>query len=227
MSRYQAGPAVRPEGVALALLVTGGALGTLVLALPNVAAVVKKMDPIKIIFRPLPKDPPPPREQHPVRRETPQREAQARDEQVALVKPLVARPDAAPVLDGSENPLPPGEKTIAEGGGGGVAFDPPALPKPPVIVPPRLDPRFADRLQPGYPAGELRLGTEGRVVVRVLVGADGRVKAVERISAASDGLFEATRDQALKRWRFLPGTRDGVASEAWYQVAVVFRIDSQ
>jgi periplasmic protein TonB len=51
------------------------------------------------------------------------------------------------------------------------------------------------------------------------------VKAVERVTAASDGLFEATRRQALSRWRFRPATRDGAAVESWKAMTVRFELD--
>jgi periplasmic protein TonB len=60
------------------------------------------------------------------------------------------------------------------------------------------------------------------VVVRVLIGVDGRVKQVERVSADSDGFFEATQRQALARWRFKPATRGGVPVESWKQMNVHF-----
>lgn len=100
------------------------------------------------------------------------------------------------------------------------------LTKPvPVIVAPGVNPRF--NYQPDYPANERRLGHEGRVVVRVLVGTDGRVKEVEKISAASDAFFEATRRRALEKWRLTPGTKDGVPIEAWRQMSVSFVMNDE
>src|SRR3954466_2598906 len=49
---------------------------------------------------------------------------------------------------------------------------------PPVVIGPLRDPRYAANFQPEYPASERRAGHEGRVVVKVLVGTDGRVKQV-------------------------------------------------
>jgi protein TonB len=80
--------------------------------------------------------------------------------------------------------------------------------------------------QPPYPSQLLRMGVEGKAVVRVLIGTDGRVKQVAVI-AADDPLFaEATERQALRKWRFKPGTRDGVPAESWKQMTVRFEIRS-
>jgi len=80
--------------------------------------------------------------------------------------------------------------------------------------------------QPPYPPQLLRTGVEGKAVVRVLIGTDGRVKQVAIISA-DDSLFaDATERQAKKKWRFKPATRDGVAVETWKQMTVRFEIRS-
>ena len=101
--------------------------------------------------------------------------------------------------------------------------DPP--PHVPVLTEPRVDPRFAEALQPPYPPTMQRMGREGRVSVRVLVGADGRVKAVTLISSSDDAFFAATERQALRYWRFKPATRDGVAIESWRTMAVRFEMN--
>ncbi|MES2055607.1 MAG: TonB family protein [Pseudomonadota bacterium] len=102
---------------------------------------------------------------------------------------------------------------------GTVTFDPPHVA---VLTGAVRDPRYAGVFQPTYPAGERRAGNEGRVTVRVLIGTDGRVKRVEKVSAASDAFFEVTERQALSKWRFKPAMRDGVAQESWQTLSVSF-----
>ncbi|RYE01614.1 MAG: TonB family protein, partial [Sphingomonadales bacterium] len=62
------------------------------------------------------------------------------------------------------------------------------------------------------------------VSVRVLIGTDGRVKAVEQVSATSTAFFEATKRQALGKWRFKPATRGGVPQESWKTMSVRFEL---
>ena len=67
----------------------------------------------------------------------------------------------------------------------------------------------------------IRAEMEGFATVRVLIGTDGRVKQVE----ASDTAFlDATRKQALSKWRFLPATRDGEPVESWREMTVRFQL---
>jgi periplasmic protein TonB len=77
-------------------------------------------------------------------------------------------------------------------------------------------------LLPPYPAAEERAEREGGVTVRLLVGADGRVKKVERVSAASEAFWRATERHALRAWRFKPATVDGKPVESWKTVSVRF-----
>lgn len=130
-----------------------------------------------------------------------------------------------PVSDGAPDvaPLPPYVPPAGSGSGPAVA-DPPLPPKPAPFVVAQVDPRFAGSFQPDYPASEQRREIEGIVRVRVLIGTDGRVKAVELVSTDSQGFFEATKRRALAKWRFKPATRGGVAEESWKEMTVRFQI---
>lgn len=110
----------------------------------------------------------------------------------------------------------------------------PADPGPIVIDPPKpvapligasTDPRYAQDFQPEYPSQEIRAQRDGLVTIRVLIGTDGRVKAVEQVSATSDAFFAVTKRQALGKWRFRPATRGGVAEESWKTMTVRFRLE--
>ncbi|AQR74618.1 energy transducer TonB [Sphingomonas sp. LM7] len=105
------------------------------------------------------------------------------------------------------------------------------LAEPPAPLPPLLgaeqDMRYVRDFQPGYPSPELRAQRDGIVRIKVLIGIDGRVKAAEAVSATSDAFFDATRRQALSKWRFKPATRGGVPQESWKTMTVRFEIKNQ
>lgn len=103
-------------------------------------------------------------------------------------------------------------------------YVPPADPPAPPLVLAKLDPRYAASFQPDYPASEQRREVEGVAKVRVLIGTDGRVKAVELVSTDSPGFFEETKRRALAKWRFKPATRGGVPEESWQVMTVRFEI---
>jgi protein TonB len=111
---------------------------------------------------------------------------------------------------------PPGQATVSP--------PPPPIPvHEPVRVEPRIDSNSA--LQPPYPASAQREGVEGTVQVRVAIGADGRVKAVEKVGGGRDDFFAATQRQALRYWRFKPATLDGKPIESSKVMTVHFRLD--
>lgn len=114
---------------------------------------------------------------------------------------------------------------------------PPVVPPvvvPPVVVPPavlefsEVSPVLIggiERLQSGiqYPAMEQRARIEGRVIVRFIVGADGRTSDVQVVRAASPGLDRAAV-QAVERARFEPGKQNGQAVAVRQTLPVTFRI---
>jgi len=98
----------------------------------------------------------------------------------------------------------------------------------PEIPPVRRDAEIISRdLQPPYPTDMERLQRDGTVRLRVTIGANGRVTAVERISATSDSFWRVTERQALNRWRFRPATVDGRPTESTKVMTVTFRIEDQ
>jgi protein TonB len=61
----------------------------------------------------------------------------------------------------------------------------------------------------------------------VLIGIDGRVKAVEQVRATSPAFFEATKRHAIRNWRFKPATRGGTPQESWKVMNVRFELTGQ
>ena len=108
-----------------------------------------------------------------------------------------------------------------------MTVDPPV--KPDIIADPVRVPVRAGAVmisgaaaQPPYPRSLQAEGVEGVAVVRVLVGVDGRVRAVELVRADDPLFYDATREQALRKWRFRPATEDGRAVEGWREMTVRF-----
>jgi protein TonB len=149
-------------------------------------------------------------------------------------------PTPVPSIPMSGDPIEPSTAIIGSGtlpaSGTGTRPEPrieprPEVPprdlRPPVRVDSQFDPRFAGALQPPYPAAEERNDREGTVRVRVTIGADGRVKAAERVSATSDAFWLATQRHALNRWRFKPATVDGRPVESSKVLSIKFELRGQ
>ncbi|MFZ3484303.1 TonB family protein [Sphingomonas sp. 3-13AW] len=213
-----------PASLGAALAINGGLLAAMVLA--GSVAIVRYEDPVlNTTAIPLPPVPPkiePEPQPKPVEK-TVQPPPQALP---FLEKPVVAlpQPDRPVIASDSTLPITPPQPSGVPGGTGTtVPVDPP---KPlPVLVGAQPDPRYMDGFQPAYPPVERRADRNGIVTVRVRIGTDGRVLAVEPVRATSDAFLEATRKQALSRWRFRPATRDGVPVESWHVMTVRFEME--
>jgi protein TonB len=206
---------MRPGAAAIVVLLHGTALTALLMAKGYVPApTIFQPTRVTTIEVPPPPPPEPPRprvrEQETVWTPTP--------------TPPFRTPDTPTVPD--VPPTPPdlgslaGSRDVA-----GVPEPPRPIPSPPPAPPVRREAVLVSGdLQPPYPTSEQRAQREGIVVVRVVVGPDGRVTGVEKVRATSDAFFEATARHARSRWRFRPATLDGQPVETTKTLTVRFQL---
>jgi protein TonB len=77
---------------------------------------------------------------------------------------------------------------------------------------------------PLYPPHARRMGIEGRVRVRVLVGERGRPLEVKVQEGSGDTSLDEAALAAVRRWRFEPARRDGEPVRAWAVVPIEFKL---
>ena len=70
----------------------------------------------------------------------------------------------------------------------------------------------------------LRRGVEGEVMLKVLVGVDGKPLKIEVEKSSGYRDFDRSAMQAAKRWRFNPGSKGGVPYDTWVLVPVKFSL---
>jgi periplasmic protein TonB len=201
----------KPAGLAAATIVNGAAVAALLLIAPQVTDVIfypptegynVEVDPLKKIV---------PDKERP--RPIVQKSDIAPPNPVAV--PLPPQPYVEPKID--PLPLTPVLPKI----------EPVAPIKPllaPVLKAARPDPRYVSKLQPDYPPTCARAGIEGSVTVKVRIGTDGRVAAVEVLRSDHEDFSRVTQEAALRKWRFIAATRDGEAIESWKEMTVRFQI---
>ncbi|MEL6821099.1 MAG: TonB family protein, partial [Calditrichota bacterium] len=68
---------------------------------------------------------------------------------------------------------------------------------------------YIERKRPSYPSVYLASGVEGIVLVEVFVGKDGRIDSKRVLRSDGDAFTEAA-EEALKSYRYKPGTINGV-----------------
>jgi len=76
---------------------------------------------------------------------------------------------------------------------------------------------------PRYPRAEARAGVQGRVMLRILVGVDGRPVEVTIDRSSGNRVLDRTaREHVLNTWLFKPAMRDGHAVQAYGLVPIDF-----
>lgn len=100
-----------------------------------------------------------------------------------------------------------------------------AAPAPPRVELPTSAADYLQNPKPPYPALSKRMGEQGKVVLRVLIGVDGTAQRAE-ISQSSgyDRLDQAALTTVL-RWRYVPGKRGGVPEAMWFNVPINFVLE--
>ncbi|TKS53899.1 energy transducer TonB [Luteimonas yindakuii] len=143
-------------------------------------------------------------------------------------------------------PQPPGEDRDVPGLYGPAPADPglagtaqpPAAAVTPVPEPPRAAvdappppattaatasrPVAVRRQQPAYPRTSLRRGESGEVLVRAVVGIDGRPRQVDVARSSGHPALDRAAVRAVERWRFEPARQAGQPVEGEVRVPVEF-----
>lgn len=145
--------------------------------------------------KPQPIEPPPPEHQH------------------LVVEAPVVQPDEPVAYAPPPPPSPPVAEAATVGEASPVA-EAPALPPQPVMLSGDLSVSCPERAPPEYPAFAKRMNEQGKVVLRVELGEDGRVaNATVKISSGHQRL-DAAALNAVRTWRCKPFVRNGVAVRA-------------
>ena len=84
---------------------------------------------------------------------------------------------------------------------------------------------YLDNPAPKYPAMSRRLGEHGRVLVRVLVGIDGKPQKAELKQSSGFDRLDQTALDTIMTWRFVPGQRAGVKEAMWAVVPLQFILE--
>ncbi len=156
---------------------------------------------------------------------------------VVEAKPRVEPPKAAPKV-----PEPPRQLLAAAADAPtapaamAVALQPVVAPRAeaasapaaaPAVTSARFDADYLQNPKPTYPPMSRRLNEEGKVLLRVHVGADGNALEVEVKQSSGFPRLDAAARSAVSRWRFVPARRGSDAVDAWVAVPIVFSLEQQ
>lgn len=100
-----------------------------------------------------------------------------------------------------------------------------APPGPTAVVPPSSDADYLNNPPPAYPRMSRRMGEQGTVLLRVLISAEGRAEQAEVRTSSGYARLDEAALETVKRWRYVPGKRAGVAEAMWFNVPIRFVLD--
>lgn len=137
----------------------------------------------------------------------------------AARKPRQDKPSPAPR---SVTPTPARRTPVAP-----AAASAAVTPVVPLQSPPRFDADYLHNPPPAYPPLARRMHLEGRVVLRVHVGHEGRPLEVLVDTGSGYDILDRAALDAVRRWRFVPARRGAEAIAAWVRVPLAFHIAGQ
>lgn len=136
---------------------------------------------------------------------------------IAWSPQVVARPPDAPTIENIDSglrsfsdptPLPPVERSTR--------------PAQPVIIEPSIP--TSGLSEPIYPASEIRAQHTGTVLLSLEILPSGRVGATRLVQSSGYAKLDQSALREARKWRFVPGSRDGVPVVRWKQVPVKFEL---
>jgi protein TonB len=122
-------------------------------------------------------------------------------------------PEPEPELPVSATPTRPPAEAATE----------PAPSEATTPLPRLVNPKLVSRPTPPYPTVALRYRREATIVVRVLVGPDGRVQEVERKGPKAGMGFDRAAEEAARASIWEAGTRAGEPTAMWAELRFEFK----
>ena len=99
-------------------------------------------------------------------------------------------------------------------------------PAPSPLIPPQFNADYLDNPAPPYPPLARRMREQGKVVLRVLVSADGRAEKVELRATSGSPRLDQSAQETVKHWKFVPARQGDEKVAAWVLVPISFTLET-
>jgi protein TonB len=83
-------------------------------------------------------------------------------------------------------------------------------------------PKLVRQMPVKYPKEAKKDGITGKVIVRCLIGVDGKAGKLEVVQSEPAGVFDESALSTLKHWQFRPGIKSGELVATWVKVPFKF-----
>ena len=188
----------------------------IVIPVEILSEIVTPPPPPKVAPSPVPK-PPEPVKQPPVKKV--ERALPPPPKPVAIPDPTPA-PNAPIGVIEPQPPPPPITAPVNP-----EARAPAPVPGPAKVDLPSSGASYLQNPAPAYPAISKRLGEQGKVVVRVLIGADGAPQRAEVKRSSGYDRLDRSAIEYVMTCRYVPGKVGGQPQAMWYEAPVNFVLE--
>jgi len=98
-------------------------------------------------------------------------------------------------------------------------------PVPSQVAPlPIVPPSVTLKVLPIYPKAALAQGSQGTILLSVLIGLNGQPEKIETRTSSGIAELDDAAVKAVSEWRFSPATQAGQALASWFEVPVRFEV---
>ena len=203
----------------LGLAVVAAFHAALIVALLQYAPVLRSIAsaaPVMVsVITPQAEAPPPP---------PPKQALAPKPLRTSMPPPIERAPDPPPVASESaavsQVTLPPPTPSPPEAPAVQVA----SAGEPP-IIPPRFNADYLQNPAPAYPALARRMHEQGRVLIRVLVSADGVPERIELKASSGSTRLDNSALETIRTWKFVPARQGEQKIAAWVVIPISFALD--
>ena len=133
---------------------------------------------------------------------------------------IITAPAEAPVTFAVPPPPEPQALQTAEA----VVAPEPTPPLP--LIPPRFNAAYLQNPVPPYPPLARRMREQGKVILRVLVDADGLPERVELRRSSGSARLDQSAQDTVKAWKFVAARQGERNVSAWVLVPITFTLEN-
>lgn len=84
---------------------------------------------------------------------------------------------------------------------------------------------YLNNPRPVYPPISRRMNEQGKVVLRVFIDEQGNPQQIEVNKSSGFERLDKSAVDAVRRWKFVPGKRNGVPEGMWNMVPINFVLE--
>ena len=191
----------------------------------NLVSSISMGEPDNVIMASVVMDtpaPPAPQPQPPKPQAQPQPKPLPQPKVTPQLHPTPVVSNTAPSETAPVVPAPPSSPATAAAAASGTQR--PSTSAPTVTLP-STNADYLNNPAPPYPRMSRRMGEQGTVLIRVFINTEGRAEKAEIRTSSGYARLDDTALETVKRWRYVPGTRAGVAEAMWFNVPIRFVLD--